>query len=259
MRRGTMFWGSVLVILGFIFLLDNLGFFGNINIWGIIWPLFLIALGAWIIWGHFFRSSAESEHASISLDGTMEAHVQINHGAGRINLSSHTDPGLLVEGDFGGGLDVQKRIEGEKLDVKMSVPSRFLPFSWYPGYSLDWNFTINKDTPITIELKTGASDNQIDLSELKVSQVKLGSGASSTRLTMPANAGFTRLDVESGAASVDISVPPGVAARIRNHSGLSSLNIDKTRFPIAGDVYQSADYDHAMNKADINFKWGWGR
>lgn len=258
MRRGTIFWGGILVLLGLVFLLDNLGFFGNINIWGIIWPLFLIALGAWIIWGHFFRSSAESEHASIPLEGAAQARIRINHGAGRVNISAHDEPGILVDGDFGGGLDIQTRRDGERLDVKMSVRTQILPFSWYPGYSLDWNFTLNQGIPLAIELNTGASDNRIDLSELKVSEVKLSSGASATHLTLPANAGFTRLDVESGAASVDISVPSGVAARIRSRSGLSSLNLDNARFPRLGDAYQSTDYENATNKVDVYLQMGAG-
>ena len=258
MRRGTMFWGGLLVLLGFVFLLDNLGFFGDINIWGLVWPLFLIALGIWIIWGYFFRRSPESEHASIPLEGSTSARVRINHGAGRMTIAAHSEPEVLVMGDFGGGLDVKTRKDGDGLDVKMSVPTQFIPFSWYPGYSLDWNFSMQRDIPLAIEMNTGASDSRIDLSELKVSELSLSSGASSTRIILPAHAGYTRVDVEAGAASVDISVPEGVAARIRSQSGLSSLKLDTARFNRSGGTYQSVDYENAANKVDITLHMGVG-
>ncbi len=258
MQRGTLFWGSILVVVGVVILLDNLGIFGNINVWGIIWPLFLIAIGAWILWGSTFRRSAEVEHASIPSEGAQKADLQVQHGAGRIIVNAISTPGTLVEGDFGGGLDVQTKRDGDRVDVRMSVPVQFFPFSWYPGYSLDWNFGVSKDIPLAMEFETGASDNQIDLTDLQVSEIKLKTGASSTRLSLPAHAGATRVSVESGAASVDIHVPPGVAASIHSQSGLSSIDVDQTRFPKYGDAYKSEDYDTAANKADIYLQIGVG-
>jgi hypothetical protein len=75
---------------------------------------------------------------------------------------------------------------------------------------------------------------------------------------MPANAGHTRVDVEAGAASVRVTIPSGVAARIRNRSGLSSVNIDSMRFPRQGDIYISSDYETAANKLDLEIRTGVG-
>lgn len=49
-RNPSVFWGLVLVLLGFLFLLANTGVLNNLN-WDIIWPVFLIALGAWLLLG----------------------------------------------------------------------------------------------------------------------------------------------------------------------------------------------------------------
>ena len=40
--------GAILIVLGIYFLLNNLGLVGPIT-WALVWPAFLIALGAWII------------------------------------------------------------------------------------------------------------------------------------------------------------------------------------------------------------------
>ncbi|MFH1866653.1 MAG: DUF5668 domain-containing protein [Patescibacteria group bacterium] len=39
-----MFFASLLVILGVVFLLKNLGIISG-DVWGVIWPLLIIALG----------------------------------------------------------------------------------------------------------------------------------------------------------------------------------------------------------------------
>jgi hypothetical protein len=64
--------------------------------------------------------------------------------------------------------------------------------------------------------------------------------------------------VSSGAASVNIRIPQGVAARIRWRGGLSSINVDPSRFPRFGDTYQSPDYDSAANKVDLDVEMGVG-
>ena len=69
---------------------------------------------------------------------------------------------------------------------------------------------------------------------------------------------MTNVRVESGAASVSIRVPEGVAARIQTKGGLSTIQVDTRRFPQAGDVYQSADYETATNKVDIDVQMGVG-
>jgi putative Mn2+ efflux pump MntP len=53
-REETLFWGLILLAIGTLFLLDNLGV--NIDVWNIIgdyWPVILIGIGLKNIWAHF--------------------------------------------------------------------------------------------------------------------------------------------------------------------------------------------------------------
>ncbi len=43
-----MFFGLILIIIGLVFLLQNLGFIGN-DAWPIIWPCLVVALGISIL------------------------------------------------------------------------------------------------------------------------------------------------------------------------------------------------------------------
>jgi hypothetical protein len=123
---------------------------------------------------------------------------------------------------------------------------------------MDWSFGINNTVALSLSLNTGAADAELDLRDLHVNEVRLQTGASSTVMMLPANAGQTNVSVEAGAASVRLVIPDGVAARIRNRSGLSSLSVDRNRFQRKGDVYQSEDYDAATNRVDVNIQTGVG-
>jgi cell division protein FtsI (penicillin-binding protein 3) len=86
----------------------------------------------------------------------------------------------------------------------------------------------------------------------------LETGASSVNMTLPAR-GASILDVEAGAASVNIRVPDTTAARIRVEEGVTAMNVDTTRFPrLNSDLYQSANFDSATDRAEINIEGGLG-
>ena len=123
MKRSSLTWGGVLILLGALFLLDNLDII-NINIWGLFWPLLLIWIGVQILlrpkWG---RGSAVAEHVTIPLKGSAEAHVRVNYGAGELHIHGHTAPDELLDGGFGTGLDYTVRETGQGVDVRMRPPS----------------------------------------------------------------------------------------------------------------------------------------
>jgi hypothetical protein len=257
MIRGRVFWGLVVLLVGVLLLLDNLGYLPGVNIWGLIWPFFLIAAGAWILWNYYSRGKRQVEHITIPLEGVQRASIRFHHGAGRIDISSGAGTENLVEGDFGGGLDISKYRKEEETEIRLKLPGNLFPFDWSPGQALDWSVSLNRDIPLSLELETGASESHLELQDLRVIGLSLKSGASSTSLTLPSNAGLTKVDIHSGAASIKVVVPQGVAAKIRTTGGLSNITVSD-RFPRDGSLYQSLDYESAANKAEISVEMGVG-
>jgi hypothetical protein len=259
MRTSTVFWGGILILVGAFILLNNLGIF-RVNILQIFWPLLLILLGIWVLSGALLPRGIQVEQVNVPLDGASRAHLRVNHGAGRLRISASKTPETLLEGEFGGGLDISTRKSGESLVATMRSPTQnwFNPFWWGPGISLDWTFNLVKDLPLKLEFDTGASDSRIDLSELLVTELNVKSGASSTEITLPASAGFTNARVGTVAASLRINVPPGVALKMRTVTGLGSVRVDRHRFPRREGYYQSDGFETAENKVELHIEIGVG-
>lgn len=253
--RSNFFWGTLIIVLGSLFLLQNLGIL-NINIWNMLWPLFLIALGAWIILGRFLPNRAAPEHVVIGLDGARKAGITIKHAAGRLNIRSGSNPNSLIEGDFGGGIEVNERRNGDIKDVELKPQLEGFVVPWGPDHAFNWDIDLAPNIPLELNLETGANDVIADLTGLKVEILKLSSGASSNQITLPAEAGYTHVKVDSGVTSVRLTIPTLVAGRIQYSGGLSSLQIDKQRFLQHDNVYESVDYSTAANKVDISIDTG---
>ena len=263
MRRHVPFWGIVLILIGILLLLGNAGVFEGVNVWNLFWPLLLMAFGAWILLGALGgRRPIEVEQASIPLDGATSAYVEVHHGAGRLTVGAGAGPNELAAGEFRGGLEYQAERSGDSLRVNMNISARewgfwAQPWHWWgPGGALDWNVRFNDDIPLSLKFETGATEMRLDLTDLRVTDLEIKTGASETTLTLPARAGFTRMKLESGAASLKVRVPQGVAARIRAKTGIADVKVDTTRFPRAEGAYQSPDYDTAANKVDMDIETG---
>ena len=261
MRSNRLFWAIMLVGFGFILLFNNLGII-NVNVWGLFWPAFLIVLGIWFLIGTATgKSEVEMVDGSVDLEDAESASIVIKHGAGRMELTGIAEPGKLVSGSFATGLDPRVIKKGNKLDVvlqsqRLAFPDMFFPGNWVGGKGMLWEFGLSDEIPLELVFEVGAVDAHLDMTALNVKNIVMKTGASSTTLKLPAAAGQTYLKIEAGAASIDITVPEGVAARIEAEHGLASVDVDQTRFPKTGGVYQSAEYENAKNKVDIRIETG---
>ena len=267
MRRVWFVIGAVLIFLGVLAILNALlAALGiNFRVGWIFWPVVLIAIGVWLVTG-FTRgriTDVPREQTSLPLDGATEAAITVRHGAGRLTVSGGAPSEQLLGGSFGGGLDAARHAESGRAVVDMRVKDRDISHYFYPwrrGWAgtLDWNFSLNTQIPLSLMFETGASESRLSLTDLQVKELGVKTGASATTVDLPAGAGFTRVHVESGAAAVKIRVPAGVAAFIQVKSALAGIHIDQGRFPQAAGGYRSADWERAANKVEIFVETGVG-
>jgi hypothetical protein len=254
MRRGNIFWGGLLVILGGLFLLQAQGLITDVMGW--FWALFLMLLGVWILASRFIPwGGGEGETFSINLQGAAKVALDLDHGAGSVQVTGGAPAGVGLTGVRGTAMEVKSHVSGDTLTVDIDAGPTFIPFLGPEGGM--WRFQLTEEVPVSMKVDCGVSSLDFDFTNVKLAFFGLDTGASSLKLKLPASAGHTLVDIESGAATLDITVPQGVAARVRTEQGVSSMNIDQSRFPLMqGDWYQSPDFDSAANKAEINLEGG---
>jgi hypothetical protein len=249
-----IYWGIVLIVFGVLGLGVTLGWLPNVSIWALIGPYFLIALGLWFLLRPRFPRSANfpTSMESIPLDGATEAKIQIEHGAGRITLNGGVKPDELLAGTFSGGLKKKVTRSGSKASLKLEseAEAAFESAFDYPK-GLEWNLNLTGSIPINLDLDTGASELVCDLTDLMVKEFDLDTAASSNKIKLPAHAGFTLVDIDAGAASIELIVPKGVSVSIKVDAALIKKDIDENRFPKFYDRYQSPEYETAENKIEI--------
>jgi hypothetical protein len=255
MSRTALFWGIVLILLGGILGLQAAGVISG-SAWGYIWAVLLIFGGIWVIASVYYRPKFEDANKiAVARKDAKQAEISFDFGAASLVVSGGASPDMVMEGLSGAALDLKADYLSDKVAVRVSAGPSFIPFLSPEGWS--WRFRLNNDMPMALKLDSGASSIDLDLTELKVSSVKIETGASGSKIILPAHAGKTEITIEGGAASFDIQAPEGVAVRVRIEQGASSVRVDEKRFPItATGHYQSLDYETAVNSVDISFNAG---
>jgi len=255
MRRGELFWGGLLVILGVLFFLQAAGYLTG-DVFGWFWPIFIILLGIWVLSGGYARRSrfAAAGKFSIPLQGATEATLAIDHGAGRMLLRSDANPGDFLTGVMAAGMNHSEWHDGDKLLVRLEAGPSLIPVLG-PEDGI-WEFRLNRDVPIALSIHSGASSLDLDLTDLHVTSLAFDGGASRLNLSLPARVQKAVANIRAAAAQIEMQVPAGVALRFRAN-GVGRLVIDETRFPRSEEgSYQSADYASAQYHADVTVDGG---
>ena len=258
MQRNQLFWGVALLLVGGLMLANEMGIKlpNGMSLTQLFWPLLLIFGGVWVLVGVFLRGSIETEIASIDLQGANSASLKINHGAGDLKIHGGAGVVELARGSFAGGLDHKSTRNGDRLEVKMRPAKDVMEFPFFgPRTQLDWDLALNSEIPTALTLNLGANKAMLDLRDMNLTDLKLETGASETRITLPARGRF-HADFDLGAASLEVIVPVGLSARIHTSLGAVELKIDESRFPRNGSYYQSLDFDAAANAVDMTIDAG---
>ena len=295
-RRGGVVGPLVLIFIGGVFLLQNAGYLPPnfwTNLWR-LWPLVLVLAGIELLLAHRVPwlalaglaaivlilggiASGSNLHPSSTqapvtrtsqtdLGAATRAAVTVRFGAGQLNIGplAQSADNQLAMSTYSGAPDLEPQAsytpDGGTGQLTYQVSGRdpgFMPFVGGRSESrMDLN--LSQKVPITsLNVQTGATDAHLDLSSLLVSNLEINVGAASTWVRLPAAATTTNAHIAGGAATITLEIPPGVGAQIRHRGGLSTVNVDQSRFPSVGDgLYRSVDYLTAPNNVDINIETG---
>ena len=209
----------------------------------------------WLSWRQAIRTTADS----VPADGIQRARIRIRHNGGKLRINAIDRDGILADGVFGGGLDKQVGGTAELAELELSTPrqsgfmsSRY-PWAWGGGYFPEWNLGLSRRVPIelTVENQGGVAD--LELGDLRLTELVLRSDASQMTVRLPSQAGRTTVRVEAKSAAVDVQVPEGVASAIRGDLKSAAVVVDTARFPPIAEegVWRSTGYEAAQARADI--------
>jgi hypothetical protein len=286
MNKGRLFWGSFLLGLGALVLLDRSGTL--IMEWGGIWPFWpvlLILIGVSVIGG----TGVLGRSASV-LTGVLAAVLLVsflNVGVGprhrdrweKALFTEAMHPGTDAAGfSFSAGVGtfmiagggerlMEARIDADPWTYNVDRDSsgvRDMVRLWMDhrdGMTWAWNVRntvevdLNPAPAWDIDLETGGARLDADFRNLAVETLRVSTGASTTRVRLGGRAEECTVRVETGASSVRIEVPEWAGCDVRIDAALSWKRLPG--FEARGDGwYETENFATAAKKIHLDISAG---
>ncbi len=260
MTRGwALFWGLVLVLIGGLALLFNLGLLLPEQLSRVVglWPLLLILVGLQIVLARLLPRTAAAislsilaflivagsvgyvvtapparqAHRAITISGSAggPATLHVELGAANIKIDAGAVPGGIATGSidytstFGQAPDVRWDQRTRTLDVSHSMSGG--PF-FAPNSPDRLVLTLDSSTAWTIELDSGASTATLRLDSASLQRLTVNGGADTVDLTVGSPSGRVPVAIQGGANRVNIARPAAAALHVVMNGGANSLSVD---------------------------------
>ncbi|HEX9897304.1 MAG TPA: DUF5668 domain-containing protein [Dehalococcoidales bacterium] len=289
--HAAIIWGAFILFIGVVFLLQVTGVL-EWQLWGTLWkfwPVLIIILGlsfllprrhGWLlalltlaILGICLGISAFQylpgrNHGSMALEqtftypivGVERVEARIDFAAGAMSLAElQSNERLLVEiddqhEDLGRPQErvVTMETDFTRQDGTVTIDVYPINQRFWEDWPISWWLWFNRQIPIILDIRCDGSRVSLDLEDLDIEKLYLEMDVCSGWLMLPASAGETTIDIDMDVSNLEITVPEGVAVKIKTDVNLSMFSIDTERFPRQGDYFISPGYDTATNRVEFN-------
>ncbi len=287
-RRINLVGPVILIGLGVVFLLNNLGILGW-SVWEVIvrlWPVLLVAAGLelllgrrsvwgailalmltiglvvgslWLLGSGLATPSAATEEISYALDEATWAEVILAPAVGGLRVQAGPeDSSRLVSGVIhpvsGESIARDFEVEGNTAFLALrSQGAMFNPTFGSGGETWHWDLSLTPDAPLALDVSIGAGKCRVDLQRLMVDDLIVSAGVGQTTVVLPSEGRF-QAKIDGAIGNMLIVIPQGMEARIRFDTGLVNRNVsgEFVHQDEDGGIYTSPGYDTADHRVDLD-------
>ncbi|MCC6192655.1 MAG: hypothetical protein IT318_26835 [Anaerolineales bacterium] len=290
-RRPSVFWPLVLIAIGALLLLENLGMLPTglwpalIQLWPVTFILlgldmligrrssaavaFVVVAGALIVAGALLWAALRAQHMPT---GDVQPLIQSAQGAERLEVALEFSAGELRVGALGASDHVMEgtarngpgetaaqdyRVRGGigRLRLRQVTDPLLLPFLAARSVTAAWEVNLSGELPLGLDVTTGAGSTTLDLEGLRLERLTLRAGVGQTRVIFPSEA--AEAEVTTGVGGTAIVLPGDLPARLTVNSGLASVDVP-ARFGRSDNVYTTPGFDPAGGFLELEVSAGIG-
>ena len=288
MRNRSYFWPAILILTGVIALVAETGAIsgGSLLRLADLWPVVLIVIGLELMNRRVLQNprrdlataliillAAGGAVVYVAVRGPVSDSTQTmdtSDAVGSLNQATlDVDAGaatMTVEGSNSLGPDLYRahiEYSGRKPAVSLDRSTGYLrifknnDFAFFASRRFVLDVQLNSAVLWNISANTGASNDTLKLSAVKVGSITLNAGASRTDITLGRPTGVVPISVDGGAITLRLHRPSGSEAFVHVSGGAVTLNADGRQLHGVGEEsWQSAGYDGAADAYHVEISGG---
>ncbi|QHE50642.1 toast rack family protein [Pontibacillus sp. HMF3514] len=205
-----------------------------------------------------FSEEVMEEEIKIEAGQAEELKVDLDMGAGK----------LIVQGGAEDWLNGKFRYSDKKLDPDVSynqdqgqirIDQSNVNFNYGKDTKNEWDLQLTNDTPIELNVNTGASKTELNLEGINLNHLNIDSGVG--KLTVDLSGDWEEsfdVNVESGVGKTTFILPSDQGVKIKSDSGIGTTSFEG--FISKGDgIYVNEAYEKSDVTIEINADVGVGK
>ncbi|MBE0447670.1 MAG: hypothetical protein IBX64_06175 [Actinobacteria bacterium] len=185
--------------------------------------------------------------------------ASINFAVGSLNIGA-TDKLYDIYAKESAGREPRLSINRSNSTVELSIePQNNIPL-FRGNREREWVVLLSRDIDWQLNIGTGVSGSELDLSDLRVSELDLGSGAGDISVRFGDRVDQVSASISTGISQLRILVPKSTGVRLIINKGLSRSdfqNIDLQRTDREDEItYETPDFGYAAKRLILDINMG---
>jgi hypothetical protein len=257
----SFFWPVLLIGVGMIWLLVNLGILPSTNLWILLrlWPVVIILAGLDVLFARrlsllgallallllggviFILINGESlnleekpqpiiETISAPLDGAETAHFDLDLSTHKTTIYALEDSPNLVEAEIGhyGRLDFRVTGEEERWitlqqEGILSLPSLFS----VETEELVWDIGLSPSVPFDLKVDASTGETLLNLSDILLTNLHFDGSTGASQILLPDSSEDYDVYIEGSTGGIDLVLPTeaGISVRVDGSTGKITFDI----------------------------------
>lgn len=287
-NHGHLYSGFVIMTIGLLFLLGNLGVISWSILSGFqqIWPLIIVAVGlnlffnnhiliklftftglvaALVFTGVYYPASEDwnvnfdfrgGEHKSVSKvypmeNGISSAVLNLKMPAGALVITGQDENLMNAEFPDSYANENASTTDGGTRKV-FNMDGGAFTFGTDDNDSWDYRYALNSSIPWDLVIDTGATEADLDFSGIILKNLELNSGAGDIDIQVGKVDRKANIVADVKASDFRVVIPEETGFRAVIKGSIHDIGIEGNNYTKVGNVYTSDNYQTAAQKVDLN-------
>ncbi len=254
----SLFWPMVLIGVGVVWLLANLGALRPASVGALVsfWPLILVFIGLDVLFGRrspvvgatigvlaiasvvgilifapalnlpaAASGTLQTKDISEPVGGATAANVNLDFSSQPVDVHTVSSPANLMEAhiEYYGGLSYSSNGNPTR-QISLSPSSNVTFFLGWDNNAI-WDIGLNPSVATALRINGASGSTTLDLAGLNLTSFTYDQGSGSAEVTLPAVAGGYTADFRGASGSLNLVLPENGSLALQIDGGSGSINI----------------------------------
>lgn len=226
-----------------------------------MYTIFIMSISFVLLSGCLGKEKDLITEINVEKDSVEELDIHLEVSYGKLKLQSDADDWLDGEVNYNlKNLEpkVTYKVKKDKGKIKVNQPKMKKKNRKKGSLKNEWNLQLTNNVPIDLKIETGASDSELNLAGIRLSQLNIETGVGRTTVDLGGTWKESfEANLDMGVGQTTVILPKDIGVKVHSDKGIGIINVEGLISKGEG-VYVNEAYENANMIITVNADLGVG-